>query len=156
MSAENKVLVRKWFEEVWNRGRAAAIDEMLAGNAVLHGFGPQPTGFADFKKFHADYRNAFPDVAINVDAMITEGDIAAVRWSARGTHGGSAFGMAATGRPVQLSGMGFVRIDGGRIVEAGTRFDQLGWRHRLRGLRLPPRVGPRPAALSTFGRRAEP
>lgn len=81
MSAENKTLVRRWFEEVWDRGRATAIDELLSANAVLHGFGPQPTGFADFKQFHSNYRLAFPDVTIAVDAVVAEGDVVAVRWS---------------------------------------------------------------------------
>ena len=31
MSVENKAVVRRWFEEVWNKGRSAAIDEMLSG-----------------------------------------------------------------------------------------------------------------------------
>ena len=26
----NKALIRRWFEEVWNKGRAEAISEMMA------------------------------------------------------------------------------------------------------------------------------
>ena len=39
MSEKNKAVVRRWFEEVWNQGRAAAVDEMFAINAVAHGLG---------------------------------------------------------------------------------------------------------------------
>ncbi|HMG72483.1 MAG TPA: nuclear transport factor 2 family protein [Pyrinomonadaceae bacterium] len=34
---EHKALVRRWFEEVWNKGRADAIQEMLAADGVVHG-----------------------------------------------------------------------------------------------------------------------
>jgi SnoaL-like polyketide cyclase len=62
MSAENKALVRRWFEEVWNQGRAASIDEMLASDAVVHGLGPSVRGPSEFKPFQAMYRGAFPDI----------------------------------------------------------------------------------------------
>ena len=137
MSAENKVLLRRWFEEVWNNGRAAAIDELLAGNAVLHGFGPQPTTAADFKQFHTAYRNAFPDVTIQIDAMIAEGDIVAARWRAKGTHRGDGLGMAASGKAAEFNGMGFVRVTGGKIVEGWNLFDQLGMLQQLGIVNLP-------------------
>jgi steroid delta-isomerase-like uncharacterized protein len=126
MSTENKVLVRRWFEEVWNKGRAAAIDELLAGNSVVHGLGPHPQGPAEFKKFHAAYLNAFPDLTIHIDAMVAEGDVVAARWSGKGTHRGDGLGFAATGKLVQFSGMVFVRIQGGKLVEGWNVFDQLG------------------------------
>ena len=88
MSAENKALARRWFEEVWNQGRAPAIDEMLASNAVVHGLGPHSETPAEFKQFHAAYRDAFPDVQIRIDAVIAEGNLVAVRWSGGATHPG--------------------------------------------------------------------
>ena len=55
MSAENKALVTRWFEEVWNKRRTDAIDEMLAPDAVVHGLGPAMKGPSDFKPFHATF-----------------------------------------------------------------------------------------------------
>ena len=42
MSIENKALVRRWFEEVWNKGRAEAIDEMFAKDGIAHGLSDDP------------------------------------------------------------------------------------------------------------------
>ena len=42
MSEENKELVRRWFEEVWNKGRADAIDEMFDENGIAHGLSDDP------------------------------------------------------------------------------------------------------------------
>jgi hypothetical protein len=51
MSTEHKALVRKWFDEVWNNGRATLIDEMLTEHAVVHGLGPDLHGPAEFKAY---------------------------------------------------------------------------------------------------------
>ena len=137
MSAENKVLVRRWFEEVWNKGRASAIDEMLAANSLVHGLGPHPQGPAEFKKFHEAYRNAFPDVTIQIQAMVAEGDVVATRWSGKATHRGDGLGFPATGRTVQFGGMAFIRIEGGKFVEGWNVFDQLGMLQQLGVVNLP-------------------
>jgi steroid delta-isomerase-like uncharacterized protein len=131
MSAENKVLIRRWFEEVWNKGRASAIDEMATSQTMIHGLGPVAQDVAAFKQFHAAYRNAFPDVKIQVDDVITEGDKVAVRWSGTGTHSGDGLGFAATSRPVQFSGMTIARVDNGKLVEGWNVFDQLGMMQQL-------------------------
>ena len=76
MSTENKALVRRWFEEVWNQGNASAIEEMLATEGIVHGLGPDSRGPAGFKPFHAAYRTAFPDVTITISK---DGDQLAVQ-----------------------------------------------------------------------------
>ena len=37
MAQENSALIRRWFEEVWNKGRMEAIDEMASPDVVGHG-----------------------------------------------------------------------------------------------------------------------
>jgi steroid delta-isomerase-like uncharacterized protein len=131
MSSENKALIRRWFEEVWTNGRVSAIDEMLAPDAVAHGLGDDLRGPEGFKPFHAAYRDAFPDVAIQIDDIIAEGDMVAARWTATATHRGNALGFAATGRPATFHGMTFARVSGGQIVEGWNSFDQLGMLRQL-------------------------
>jgi steroid delta-isomerase-like uncharacterized protein len=125
MSVENKAVVRRWFEEVWNKGRAAAIDEMLAPNGVIHGLGKSIHGPSEFRTFHAGYRTAFPDVKIHIDDIVAEGDTVAVRWSAMATHGGELLGFSATQKAVKFTGMGFARVQGGKIVEGWNNYDEL-------------------------------
>lgn len=137
MSAENKVLIRRWFEEVWNRGRAAAIDEMLAGQAMIHGLGPQTMNVNAFKQFHTQYRNAFPDVRIQVDDVIAEGDKVAVRWSGTGTHQGNDLGFAASGNAVRFAGMTIGRVENGKLVEGWNVFDELGMLQQCGVVNLP-------------------
>ena len=127
MSEENKQLVRRWFEEVWNKGRADAIDEMFAENGIAHGLSDDPanpiTGPKGFKPFHVLFRDAFPNMNIVVEDMVAEGDRVAARCSVRGRHEGDFLGRSATQSPVDFTGMTIVRIDKGKIVEAWNNFD---------------------------------
>jgi steroid delta-isomerase-like uncharacterized protein len=137
MSAENKVMMRRWFEEVWNRGRVAAIDEMLSSQATIHGLGPEGLDVAAFKQFHTRYRSAFPDVRIHVEDVIAEGDKVAVRWSGTGTHQGNDLGFPATGNSIQFTGMTIGRVENGKLVEGWNVFDQLGMLQQLGVVNLP-------------------
>ena len=127
MYEDNKALVQRWFEEVWNKGRADAIDEMFAENGIAHGLADDPgnplKGPGNFRPFHTVFREAFPNMTIVVDDMIAEGDKVAARCSIRAQHEGAFLGKAASQSPVDFTGITIVRIDNGKIVEAWNNFD---------------------------------
>jgi steroid delta-isomerase-like uncharacterized protein len=127
MSEENKALVRRWFEEVWNKGRAEAIDEMFDENGIAHGLADDSSnpirGPKNFRPFHTTFREAFPNMNIVIEDMVAEGDKVAARCSVRGKHEGELMGRAATQAPVDFTGITIVRIDNGKIVEAWNNFD---------------------------------
>jgi steroid delta-isomerase-like uncharacterized protein len=131
MLEEHKALVRRWFDEVWNQGSADAVDQLLAADAVVHGLGEAMTGPEGFKRFHAAYREAFPDVQIEIQDMVAEGDRVAFRWTATATHRGGSLGFAATNRTVRFEGMGIVRVRNGKLIEGWNTFDQLGMLQQL-------------------------
>lgn len=137
MANDNKTLVTMWFEEVWNKGRVEAIDDMMAPNCVVHGLEPQAQDIHAFKEFHARYRNAFPDITITVDQTVAEGDLVAVRWSGAAIHRGDGLGFRATNLPAKFSGMVFARIENGKLVEGWNNFDQLGMLLQLGVVALP-------------------
>ncbi|HEU5091254.1 MAG TPA: ester cyclase [Nitrospira sp.] len=127
MSEGNKQLIRRWFEEVWNKGRAESIDELFAENGIAHGLSDDPakpiTGPRDFRPFHTLFREAFPNMMIVVEDVVAEGDKVAARCSVRAKHEGDFMGREATQAPVEFTGMTIVRIDNGKIVEAWNNFD---------------------------------
>jgi steroid delta-isomerase-like uncharacterized protein len=127
MSEENKTLVRRWFEEVWNKGRADAIAEMLATDGVVHGLSDDTAkplrGPEGFLPFHAQFREAFPDIEVVVEDQIAEDDMVATRCSVRGKHAGDSLGFPATQAPVEFTGVSITRIKDGKIVEAWNNFD---------------------------------
>ena len=127
MSDENKTLIRRWFEEVWNQGREEAIDEMFAQHGVAHGLadesGNELRGPTDFKPFFHKFRSAFPDMQIVVEDTVAENDKVAARCTVRGKHQSDSLGFAATGRSTEFTGITIVRIERGQIVEAWNNFD---------------------------------
>lgn len=131
MSEQNKTLVRRWFEQVWNKGRAESIDELLSERSVVHGLGADLRGPAGFKPFHAAYRDAFPDLALQIEHMLADDDLVAVHWSATATHSGGGLGFAATGKRVSFSGMTLIRVEGNKLIEGWNSFDQLGMLQQL-------------------------
>ena len=129
MSDANKTLMHSWFEEVWNKGRADAIDEMMASDAVVHGLaddkGKDLRGPEGFKPFFESFRAAFPDIRVVVEDTVTEGDKIAARCTVSGIHGGDGLGIAATNVPVSFTGICIVRVKDGKVVEAWNNFDFL-------------------------------
>ena len=123
----NKTLIRRWFEEVWNKGRPDAIPEMFAQDGIAHGLSDDAAnplrGPAGFLPFHSQFREAFPNIEVVIEDQIAEGDMVATRCSVRGKHSGNSFGFAATQSQVEFTGMTITRIREDKIVEAWNNFD---------------------------------
>src|SRR3954467_12759598 len=107
-TSDNASLIRRWFEEVWNKGREEAIDEMLADDGVVNGLadesGQALRGAAGVKPFFRRFREAFPEIEVTVEDTVSEGDRVAARCTVRGTHRGDSLGLAATNLPVEFTG----------------------------------------------------
>lgn len=138
---ENKALVRRYWQEASRRGLPAVMDEFLAPDVVSHppaSASPGPIrGLDAFKRFVAIQFGAFPDLAVTVEDLISEGDTVAARVTTRGTHKGDLMGLPPTGRRVEWSGISMTRHAGGRIVEQWGEFDALGLLQQLGGDVLP-------------------
>ena len=148
MPEDNKAFIRRWFEEVWNKGREEAIDEMFAAEGVANGLvdesGQPLRGPAGFKPFFRKFREAFPEIEVIVEDAIAEGDKVAARCTVRGRHRGDTLGFAATQQPVEFTGMSIVRISQGKIVEAWNNFDFMSMFQQLGALQFsaPPADAP--------------
>ena len=129
MSEENKALMRRWFDEVWDKGNADAIGELATEDVVIHGLndasGSSISSLAEFRSYHTQLRSAFPDIVVNVDDVIAEGDLVAARCSVQGNHSGELLGLAPTNAAVAFNGMVFIRVSDGKIVESWNCFDFL-------------------------------
>jgi predicted SnoaL-like aldol condensation-catalyzing enzyme len=140
MSEANKSIVRRWFDEVWNAGRVATISELFPASGVARGLGESDTdvhGPAEFEVFAANLRGIVPDIHIDIEDMIAEGDRVAVRIGLQGTH--------TDGGRVSVRGIIILRVVDGWIVEAWNSYDQLGFLRQIGAL---PGAGDRDAFLS--------
>jgi predicted ester cyclase len=132
--ASPAALIRKWFDEVWNAGRAESIDELFPAHAVMWGTGRPDVpsqGPGEFKQFYRAMRAACPDIHVTLEKVVQEGDTAFARWTATLTHTGDGLGIAPTGRTIKICGMSALRVRDGEIVEGWNNWDQIGLARQL-------------------------
>jgi steroid delta-isomerase-like uncharacterized protein len=130
-AAENKALVRRFWEELVGTGAAALANELLAPDYTVHYAGNPPMDRDGFLQFLSALRAAFPDLAVTVEDMLAEGGAVAVRWTWGGTQQGPFLGIGPTGKAVTGSGIGLFRIANGRIVEDFVQEDTFGLMQQL-------------------------
>lgn len=127
MSEENKQLIHRWFDEVWNKGRDEVIEELFDENGIAHGLSDDPSnpikGPSGYRPFYATFRQAFPNIMVVVEDTVAEDYKVVARCSVRAKHEGEFMGRAATQAPVEFTGITIVRIHNGKIVEAWNNFD---------------------------------
>ncbi len=126
MTELERDLGTRWFEEVWNKGRRAAIAEMLTPDAVLHEGETDCVGPEGFYPFFDRLNAALSEFRMTVHDTIAEGDRACVRWSCTCKHTGDALGMPATQKTLHTTGISIMRVANGRIVESWQNWDMQG------------------------------
>ena len=151
MSTEdNKTIVRRFYEEVWNRGNVAAVDELIAPNLVHHYDTPtnvpvpadNPLSREGIKQLIPQFRSAFPDLHCTVELQVAEGDLVVTRLTARGTHKGEDRGLTfkgipPTGKQVMWTMTDISRIRDGKIVESWLNDDAVGRLQQIGALPTP-------------------
>lgn len=142
-TADNKALVRRYLEEVVSRGNLAAADQLVAADVVFTSpYTPEPIrDLAGFKQMIGGLHSAFPDMRLDEEDVIAEGDRVASRWVVRGTHQGEFMGLPPTGRQFAITGMSIYRIAGGKIVEGWVNDDSLGMLQQLGVIPAPEQAG---------------
>jgi predicted ester cyclase len=133
MPHDNKALIRRWFDEVWNKRSKSAIYELAHPDVVTYGLGENggPGGIDQFIPFRDRFIATFPDLHIGVEDVIAEGDKTAARILATGTHKGGDMGVAPTGKKVTVTGLVLVRWKDGKIIEGWNEFDAYGMMQQL-------------------------
>jgi steroid delta-isomerase-like uncharacterized protein len=126
MSMGPETVARTWFEEVWNQGREEAIDSLLAPDAIIDGLvGSAMHGSAGFRSYHRSLRGAFPDIHIDVERSVTQGDYVVVYCHVTGTHMGASLGVPPSGRRVDFRGFAMAKVEDGRVCQGWNCFDFL-------------------------------
>ena len=133
MPSQNRQIVQKLFNDLFNKGNLAVADQIIAPNHVNHDpatpyFGKGPDGE---KQIVTLYRGAFPDLHFTIDQIIDAGDFLAVRYTATGTHKAALRGVAPTNKTVKVGGEAIYRISRGKIVESWVYWDALGLMQQL-------------------------
>jgi steroid delta-isomerase-like uncharacterized protein len=128
MKQDAGLLIRRFYEELWNRGATAIADELFAPDHIRHDLRPgvAPAGPEGQKAVAALFREAFPDVELTVDLLIVADPYVVARWTMRGTHSGPWAGVPSSGRRIIFSGVNIFRFSDDKVVELWNHRDDLG------------------------------
>lgn len=142
---EIEAVVRRVFEEIWNQGNLARIDELFDPDYVRHNApADAPPGPEGEKRHRAAFRQALPDLFITADDVVAAQDKVVVRYTWRGTYQGTWPGIPGTGTRVTVSGIAIHRLVAGRITELWVVADELGLLQQLGAISPPGQHGAQP------------
>jgi len=123
----NKLLMGK-FADFINTASEDLATRLISPNAIFHvpGQSEPLRGPSGYLTTIGMMRAGFPDIQWTLEELIAEGDKVAARFTMRGTHEGTFFGVPPSGKKIEVKAMNFYRITDGQIVEETGQPDLLG------------------------------
>jgi uncharacterized protein (TIGR02246 family) len=127
MTRDEVLALIKRRQEGWAARDAAA----LAATHAEHGTVASPVGGvlegrAEIERIYRLWFSAFPDIVIHQDDLLIDGDRVVVVARLVGTHAGDFFGLAATGRHVEVQVALVLTVAGGLVVHERRIYDFTG------------------------------
>ena len=123
---ENKALLRRLVDEGLHKKNLGIMDELISPNFVNHS---APAGIPPTRDGYRQYVEmllaSFPDIYLDIEDLIAEGDKVVVRYTVRGTHRGSFMGLPPSGKQFSFTGIGIQRIVDGKFVDRWEQADTL-------------------------------
>ena len=126
MSEETKSIVTRIVDQIYNQGSLEAWDDLIHEEYSGHGTSITDSWHIDGRIAIESLREAFPDLRVTVDEMISEGDKVALRATLTGTHLGEFRGIRPIGARATWKVIGVMQVADGKAVESWTHTDSLG------------------------------
>jgi steroid delta-isomerase-like uncharacterized protein len=126
MLLDNKVIIRRLYEEAWNKRRLEVVDELISPSHALNDpiVSGSQTGPELYKRRVVELTTSFPDLCFTIEDMISEKAKVVVSWIISGT-------LPATGSKIFLEGITIHDITNGKILDSHARWDVLGLLRQL-------------------------
>ena len=120
---QNEAIGRRWYEEMWNKPDLDVADEIVDKDYDPEWVHIDSVGPAQIKHEIKYFRSVFPDLKYEIIEINGEEDKVWIRYKAKGTQKGSAWGFEATGKNVEFEGATILYINSeGRIVDRWGAF----------------------------------
>ena len=140
MAAEqNKALIVRFVEELFNRGNMGIVGEIFAPDFIEREQLPPgiPNGREGVKVLTTMLRSAFPDFKATIDDILAEGDKVVIRMTWSGTQKGEFMGVPATGKRVSFGVIDIIRITNGKVAEHWGQMDSMSLMQQLGAIPAP-------------------
>jgi predicted SnoaL-like aldol condensation-catalyzing enzyme len=112
----NKAIVRRFFEEVFNKRNISLVDEFVSPDFINHNASIHVRGAEGVKHSVEAQFQAFPDIHTTIEELIGEGDKVVVRARDR-------FTPQPDGKPIELTWIEIIRLENGKLAEAWVEAD---------------------------------
>ena len=135
---ENKDLLNRYTEEIWNKGNFSLMGEMFdPGFTFNYPDLDLTSDLEGFKQTIIRFRNAFPDIEFTTEYMIAEGNMTVSRWKGTGTHKGEYMGVSPTSKKIIVTGITILQIEDKKIMEEQTEMDVAGLMQQIGAVSSP-------------------
>jgi steroid delta-isomerase-like uncharacterized protein len=133
MSADNKAVVRRLYEEVWNKRRLELVDEIISPSHALHdpNLTDSSVGPDAYKRQVSRFIVGIPDLRFTIEDIVDEKGKLAVAWTISGTHTGEFMGIPATNKKVYVEGITINHVVDGKIMDSYISWDTFGMMQQL-------------------------
>ena len=125
MPIDNKSIVRRLYEEVWNKRRLEVAGELIAPSHAVQLLDAENSGVGPeaYARNVTEFVRAFPDLKFTVMDMLAEKDKVVAFWNISGTHKGEFRGIAPTGKKVSVDGITINQLADGKILDSYVSLD---------------------------------
>jgi len=118
MADQRKDLMKRFYDEILNQGNLDRIPELCTEDMVDHEAPPgMPEGLEGVKTFIETFRTGFPDIQVEVESAVEEGDMVAARCRVTGTHEGEFLGVPPSHNRIDIEWIDMVRVEGDKCAE---------------------------------------
>jgi predicted ester cyclase len=139
MRATPAEVAKRWFGEVWNEQRASTIAELMHPAALGHTATGETNGPEGWKSLVWEpLTSAFSNIRVSIEGIVTVDQTVVTRWRATMVHTGDALGIPPSKRPVEITGITWMTVRDGQIVEGWDGWDSTGLLVQCGGATLHP------------------
>lgn len=125
----NRSVVARYIEDFKNQQRFTVFPQLFGAGFYHHfNFEDRPNTMATFISVGQNFLSAFPDVHVEVQHLIADGDYVVERNHVTATHQGTFADIPATGKRVHWDETHIYRLQDGKIVE---NWPQVNFEHIL-------------------------
>ncbi|HEV3375589.1 MAG TPA: ester cyclase [Candidatus Acidoferrum sp.] len=127
MSPDNKAIIRRLYEEVWNKRKLEVLNELVSPSHALQGpnYSGSAIGPEAYKLRVSAFYAGFPDLHWTLEDTVAEEDKVVACWTLSGTHKGDYMGIPATNKKVSVEGITVHHITDGKIMDSYSYWDAL-------------------------------
>lgn len=123
---QNKLIMYRMIEEVWNKGNLAVADELFHPEHTSPSAPQLPKGSEGVKMLAGAFRAAMPDYKMRIDMILADEEQVAARFVQSGTHtGAELMGLKPSGKHAEWTEIGVLKIKDGKIVQSWYEVDML-------------------------------